>query len=342
MFTVAVYYVALTAALAGSGALRRFGVALWLAALVAVSAGFSLPIGQWPQRSDPSLMRVTMFDVGQGDATLAELPGGHTMIADTGGMPFGSRGFDIGARVLGPALWARGLRSIDTLLLTHGDPDHIGGAARLIHDFRPTEVWEGVPAPPNHPLHELLGLAQTMGARVEHRAAGDERKVGNVRLRVLHPPQPDWERPRVRNDDSVVVELLYGDVAVLLAGDISAEVERSIVPRLTTAHFRILKVAHHGSRTSTSEKLIDAWRPHIALIGCGRGNPFGHPSAEVLQRLQRAGTSVYRTDLHGQITVETDGHDVRVRTYVGATKGSNVGATKDTKVTMGSEVLSRS
>jgi competence protein ComEC len=134
---------------------------------------------------------------------------------------------------------------------------------------------------------------------------------------VLHPPAPDWERQQVRNDDSVVLEVVYGDVAVLLTGDISAEVERAIVPQLTPARVRVLKVAHHGSRTSSSGELLTAWPPHVAIVSCGRGNRFGHPTSEVLERLAAAGTRVFRTDRHGEIRVETDGKVVRVRTFTG-------------------------
>ena len=127
-------------------------------------------------------------------------------------------------------------------------------------------------------------------------------------VRVLHPPAPDWERVRVRNDDSVVLEVVHGDVAVLLTGDVSADVERAILPqphRLRAS--RILKVGHHGSRTSTSEALLDAWRPQIALISCGRGNSFGHPAPDVVRRLESRGIQIFRTDRDGQITVGTDG-----------------------------------
>jgi competence protein ComEC len=134
---------------------------------------------------------------------------------------------------------------------------------------------------------------------------------------VLHPPAPDWERQRVRNDDSVVLEVLYGDVALLLTGDIGSDVERSLAPRLVPAKTRILKVAHHGSRTSTSQELLDAWRPQIALISCGRENPFGHPAPEVVSRLEAAGARIYRTDRDGEITVDTDGQHVVVRTFTG-------------------------
>jgi competence protein ComEC len=142
---------------------------------------------------------------------------------------------------------------------------------------------------------------------------------GGVRLRVLHPPEPDWERPRVRNDDSVVLEAVYGDVAILLAGDITAQVERTIVPQLTPARLRVLKVAHHGSRTSSSRELVEAWRPQLALVSVGRGNTFGHPAREVVERLEEAGARVLRTDRDGQITVETEGRTLTWRTFTEAT-----------------------
>jgi competence protein ComEC len=136
-----------------------------------------------------------------------------------------------------------------------------------------------------------------------------------LQVRVLHPPPPEWERRRVRNDDSVVVEIVYRDVAVLLTGDISAEVERAILPRVTRAETRILKIAHHGSRTSSSFEFLSEWRPQWALISAGRGNTFGHPAPEVLQRLEAIGARVLRTDLHGEITIETDGYKTNVRTF---------------------------
>jgi len=116
--------------------------------------------------------------------------------------------------------------------------------------------------------------------------------------------------------DSVVLEVLYGDVALLLTGDIGAEIERDLIPLLTPARVRILKVAHHGSRTSTSQQLLDAWRPTLALISCGRGNRFGHPAPDVTQRLTAIGATVLRTDRDGQIIVQTDGREVTTTTYV--------------------------
>jgi competence protein ComEC len=152
---------------------------------------------------------------------------------------------------------------------------------------------------------------------VEQRRQGEELHLGGARILVLHPPSPDWERQKVRNDDSVVLEVVYGDVAFLLTGDIGSDVERAIAPHLLQAKTRILKIAHHGSRTSTSQELLDAWHPQVALISCGRGNPFGHPAAEVIARLEAAGAAIYRTDRDGEITVDTDGQHVFVKTFTG-------------------------
>ena len=255
--------------------------------------------------------------MGQGDSTLLQFPNRSTLLVDAGGTLFGSTAFDIGARVLAPALWSRGLRRLDRLVLTRGDPDHIGGAAAVLDDFEPGEVWEGVPVPTHAALSALLGRATAAGARIESRRLGEVLRFGEVDVRILHPPAPDWERPRVRNDDSIVLDVRYRDVSILLMGDVGAAVERDIIPLLRPAPIRILKVGHHGSRTSTSQELLDAWRPHIAIISCGRGNTFGHPAPEVLQRLKAIGADVYRTDQDGQITIDAIGHGVRVTTYAG-------------------------
>ena len=321
MALVVVYYGALAALVAGRGRVRLAGAAGLAATALLIVSG----VEPMPGAAETPSLRLTVFDVGQGDSILLELPGragrGMRLLIDAGGAPFGGGGFDIGARVLAPALWARGVRSLEALLLTHGDPDHIGGAAAVVDDFRPATLWEGI-AVPGHPgLRAVRARAAARGVTIEALRAGRVILAGDgsqgARLRVLHPPAPDWERQTVRNDDSMVLEAVFGDVAVLLTGDAGADVERAILPRLTSAAIRILKVGHHGSRTSTSPELLAAWRPTMALVSAGRGNRFGHPAPDVIARLKDAGAKVYRTDLDGQITVTTDGHDVRVQTFVG-------------------------
>jgi competence protein ComEC len=311
---VVAYYGGLAVALMTSGVRRVAGVCVVAGAIGAVVLG--QPSGWWHSLEAPETLRLVALDVGQGDATLVRFPDQSAMLVDAGGVPFGSGRFDVGERVVSPALWALGLRRLDRMILTHGDPDHAGGVPTVLGDFTPSTLALGVPVRGDARTETLLAAAQQAGTRVTHVFAGDTTVQAGVKIRVLHPEPPDWERRRVRNDDSIVLELLFGDVAVLLLGDVSALVERSLLPRLTPARRRILKVAHHGSRTSTSEELLDTWRPQVAIISSGRGNSFGHPTEEVLDRLRRVGARIYRTDLHGQVTVETDGTDVRVRTFM--------------------------
>ena len=311
-YLVLVYYVALVATIAGRGRLRIASASVYLTALVAIVSGADLEM--FARRGGHvSPVRLTVFDVGQGESMLLET-GGHSLLVDTGGVPFGG-GVDIGRRVLAPALWTRGIRSLDTVLVTHGDPDHLGGAVAVVDDFRPRHIWEGIRLPQHLPTQELLREATRLRIPVVPLRTGELTRYDEVQLRVLHPPPPDWERRRVRNDDSVVLEVVYRDVAILLTGDISADIEREIIPLLTPARIRILKVAHHGSRTSSSPTLLESWRPQMALISCGRGNRFGHPTPEVLQRLESIGATVLRTDLDGQITIETDGRSLQTRTF---------------------------
>jgi competence protein ComEC len=309
---IAAYYVALITLLAMPR--LRLVATLALTTLMVVIGG-GIKVDRLGDDVRPATLRLTMVDVGQGEAMLLETPTRDSILIDTGGSPFGG-GVDIGQRVLAPALWARGVRSLDTLLVTHGDPDHIGGAPAVVDDFTPIHIWEGIRVPMHQPTEMLAEAASRRHIDINALREGQEMRMGEVRLRVLNPPAPDWERRRVRNDDSVVIEVVYRDVALLLTGDIGADVERAVIPSLTPARVRILKVAHHGSRTSTSQQLLDAWPPKIALISAGRGNRFGHPTPEVLQRLATSGATVLRTDRDGEITLETDGHVITTRTFV--------------------------
>ncbi len=269
---------------------------------------------RWPWRIDGSL-RVVALDVGQGDATLVEFPNGARWLVDAGGLP-GSVVFDIGERVVAPSLWARGTGRLDALVLTHGDPDHVGGATAVIADFAPS-IFDGIPVPGHVPLQRLRDHARTRHRTWGRLVRGELWTIGGAHLRVWHPPPPDWERQRVRNDDSLVIELRYGDVSIVLPGDVGAEVERSLAGAIPPAPHRVLKAAHHGSATSTSDTWLDALRPEAVVFSCGRENRYGHPAEAVLGRLRERGTKVFRTDEDGQVVVETDGRALRVHTFTG-------------------------
>lgn len=304
---------------------RRTGAALAAAGAAAILAA---PLPAWlggrdgacalPDRGpggDPPQLHVHFLDVGQGDATLVKFPDGRSLLVDAGGRPGG--GFDIGARVVVPALWALGVRSLDYLAITHADPDHIGGAAAVVGDLRPRELWEGIPVPSSQPLADLRAVALDKGAAWRTVRAGDAVSMGGVLVRVTHPPAADWERHRVRNDDSLVLELRYGRVSVVLPGDIGAEVERGVAASIGPAALRVVKAPHHGSRSSSSAAFVAALQPSLAVVSAGRENSFGHPHPEVVERYETSGAVVLRTGRAGAVTVCTDGHGLAATTVDG-------------------------
>jgi ComEC/Rec2-related protein len=264
------------------------------------------PSAQW--------LRLTSLDVAQGDATLVRWPDGGTLMVDAGGSVTGA--YDVGARVVSPALWALGLRRLQTLALTHGDRDHIGGASALLRDFAPREVWEGVPVAGHVLLAALRQQADAQGARWRGVHTGD-RPVPQVR--VWNPPVPDWQRDRVRNDDSIVLEITYGAISIVLPGDIGADVERRLATEVPPAPLRILKAAHHGSGHSSTAAFLRALAPRIAIISAGRSNRFGHPAPATLDRYRAIDTTIFRTDQEGAIQIDTNGRDVFIATCSGRT-----------------------
>ena len=287
---------------------RRIGWGVAALALTVIVTGPSVGHGPAAGR-----LRIAMLDVGQGQAILVQFPTGQTLMLDAGGS---GTSFDVGARVVEPALWALGVRRLDWLAVTHGDADHSGGAASLLRDLRPREVWEGIPVPRDTRMQHLRAEAHQAGAVWRRLLAGHVFEVGSAEVEVLSPPLPDWERRDNRNDDSLVVRVQFGDVAFLLTGDIERAAEATLMLD-RRARLRVMSAPHHGSRTSSTPVLVNGWLPHLVLVSAGRGNTFGHPAPDVLARYERAGVDVLRTDLEGAIIVDTDGRTVEVRTEGG-------------------------
>jgi competence protein ComEC len=270
----------------------------------------------WPGVS--GRLRVAVLDVGHADAVLVQLPDRRSVLVDTAGSLMGGS-FDIGGRVVAPALWALGTRRLDLLVLTHGDPDHVGGAVAVMRDFRPREIWEGVEVPKNKTLADLRSAAGTRGVEWRSRFSGYSQNFGDVLVTVSHPSPPDWERQKVRNDDSMVLEFRYGNVSVVLTGDIGRQVEWELAGHFTPSSMRVLKVPHHGSATSSSEAFVRSLRPRVAVISAG---PSTKVAPAVLQRYQGEGAVVFRTDEAGAVLITTDGRSLSVESYANRTRSS--------------------
>ena len=320
---VALYYLALAAALLrlrGSRYAVYVTAAIGVVIVISPGAAARDSLGALP----PSWMRVVFFDVGQGDATLVVLPDGRAMLVDTGGLPPAplqepgeGPAFDIGERVLARALRASGVRRLDTLVLTHGDPDHIGGARAMMKRFAPRAVWEGVPVPPFEPLRDLMDRAARQGLEWRTVQAGDRARIAGVDIEVLHPPPPDWERQRVRNDDSIVLALRYRRVTVVLPGDVGREGEQRLLPRLAPTAITVLKAPHHGSATSSTAELLAGLRPAAVVFSAGRDNRFNHPHPGVVARYRARGAVLFSTADDGAVVLETDGERVEIRGWRG-------------------------
>jgi competence protein ComEC len=261
-------------------------------------------------------LHVTFIDVGQGDSAFVRFPRGAAWVVDAGGLS-GSSSFDVGERVVAPVLRQAGIRRLQGMVLTHGDADHLGGARSLVKEFKPLDIWEGIPVPSFEPLHALKETAAQARSRWTNVQAADVTTIDDVQVVVRHPGLADWERQEVRNDDSIVLEILWRDVSIVLTGDIGREVEERIAPMFPPARLRIIKVAHHGSLTSSTPSFVRTLAPRVAIASVGRSNPFGHPVPAVLDRYRQAGAEVFRTDRDGAVMLDTDGHSLSLRTFNG-------------------------
>jgi competence protein ComEC len=256
-------------------------------------------------------LEITAIDVGQGDSLLVVSPEGRTMLIDGGGSigPVHSE-FDFGEDVVAPYLWSRGLDHLDVVALTHAHGDHIGGLPKIIQDFHPSEMWVGI-NPETTALLHLYEVARENHVAIRRHVAGDALAWSGTKVRVLSPPA-DWPPTERRNNDaSLALLIAYGDTSALLAGDLEKKMERFVASESPRAD--LLKVAHHGSATSTTPELLAAVHPRFAVISAGYQNSFGHPRKVVLDRLQAAEVRTYRTDLQGAVTFLLDGKSVEAR-----------------------------
>jgi competence protein ComEC len=279
---------------------RQLAYAALACALVAAS---SLTIRDLRRRTSRAL-RITFLDVGQGDAAVVEAPGDAVMLIDGGGTRDGL--FDTGARIVEPFLRARGIGHLEIVALSHPHPDHLNGLLRILDRFRVGVFWSSGDDGRNPEYHRLLDLARQRGVPTPAPAPV---ALGAARVEPLGPFIDEHIGAPIGlsvNDASLVLRVTFAGRAALFAGDLEADGEGELSGRRALGHSvaaDILKVPHHGSRTSSSDELLDAVAPKLAVISLGWRNQFHFPAPEVLARYAGAGARLLRTDRDGAVTV---------------------------------------
>ncbi len=260
-------------------------------------------------------LTVTFIDVGQGDAIFIKTPGGKNGLIDAGGTPYWKQSdYDPGEEAVVPFLESQNVKKLDFVIATHADGDHIGGMPAVLKKF-PADIVYDTGVESEQPEYEELNKvidAKRIATSVLKQGAGFDVDP-SVKFEVLSPPKDFYYEGE--NNNSVVIRFVYGDVSFLLMADAEFESEYNIVKICgNKKQSNILKIGHHGSFTSTSDRLLKAINPEIAIISVGAHNTFGHPYPGVLAKLEDADINIYRTDENGNITIRTDGKKFFIET----------------------------
>lgn len=245
-------------------------------------------------------LRVHFIDVGQGDSVLIQSPDGKNMLIDGGERSSGVVAY----------LRTAGVNKVDIIVATHPHSDHIGGLVDVLGELPVAEVWISGQEHTTKTFEDFLDAIDKSGAGFREARRGDSIRLGGLFFQVLNPGPQFLEN---LNNDSIVLRLTYGDVTFLFPGDAEKEAEAQMLASGLNLRATILKVGHHGSRSSSSPQFLRAVEPKVAIYMAGRGNTYGHPHQETLIALNAVGAEVYGTDVNGSIVVVTDGQNYVVK-----------------------------
>jgi competence protein ComEC len=268
----------------------------------------------WRERQGIDRLRVTVLNVGQGDAAVLELPGGKVLLIDAGGASTGD--FDTGEAIVAPFLRTRKILKVDYLMVSHARIDHYGGMRALVRQFAPGEFWSGPEKGRTQRFEDLEEeLAAAKISRLTLDAGQACRAIGSVNLCVLHPSTEQSD------DSSVVVRLDYGKTRFLFAGDIDKRDEALLAQRPNELTSAVLKIPRHGSATASTQEFIAAVQPKLAILSAGARSRSESQREEVADRYRKAGAAVLRTYDDGAIIMETDGSTIRYAGYKSGISG---------------------
>ena len=252
-------------------------------------------------------LEVTFFDIGQGDAIFIETPSGHQVLIDGG--PDSTVLEKLGKEM---PFWDR---TIDLVILTHPEHDHYGGLIEVLKRYKVENIlWTGI-IRDTAEYKEWQKLIKNEKAKIKIAQGGQNLKTGSTVLHILYPFE-DLEGKEVKNTNntSVIGRLVFGQRSFLFTGDAYKSTERKLIKNNTKLNSDVLKVGHHGSKTSTAEEFVEQVSPEIAVISVGKNNRYGHPCPETLETLAKYSTIVLRTDLKGDIKIFSDGENLEIKT----------------------------
>ena len=259
-------------------------------------------------------LEVNFLDVGQGDSAFLRLPSGKKILIDGGGTWMGE--FDIGKSVIAPFIWEKGFLNVDYLVVSHPQPDHYKGLIFIAKHLNPKEFWYGPSELPEE-LQKILRELKEKGVIIRRLYKNIDFHIDGVNFKVLHPP-PEFVSKDV-NDQSLVLKIEWNDRSVLFTGDITEKAEIELSREASDLKSEVLKVPHHGSKTSSSYPFAREVSPSFAIISVGRNNPYGHPHQRVVSRYEGLGATVLRTDLCGMIKMVGSPSGWEVKTYLKCT-----------------------
>ena len=281
--------------------------------------------------STQGLLRVDFLDVGQGDAVLITTPNNRKILVDGGGRPnfktkitdekgdtksFESDSRSIGDVVVSEFLWEKGFDTVDFLVSTHADADHIDGLNDVARNFNVGTAFVARAPARDQEFQRFAQTLRSQNVALRQIARGETLEIDNIRIEILSPIRDANENAVSDNDNSIVLRVVYGSRAFLLTGDIEAPVERFLVAEPENLTSDVVKVAHHGSRTSSTENFVRATNAKFAVISVGRDSPYNHPHREPLERWQNSGAKILTTGENGTISFTTDGTNLNLATFV--------------------------
>lgn len=295
----------------------------WVSALTQLIAIGLIVFHPFSARRAHGRLHVDFLDVGQGDAALVTMPNGTTLLIDGGGKPnFKRRDMDvferdirgIGEAVVSEYLWSRGLAHVDYVLATHMDADHIDGLNDVLRNFDVRSIIAARTPRADPEYNKLYKTASEREVPIKLIMMGDVLRAGNVSARVLWP-RASKILPS-RNNDSIVLRLEFGKHKILFTGDLERAGEVALLATNASVNADVVKVPHHGSKTSSTPPFVKATGAQVAIISVGRSSMFGHPHRQVVERWQGSGAEVLTTGKCGTITVTTDGEDLSLHTFI--------------------------